>query len=139
MKYHTIQKLEQAKDAAYDQSVPAQLVQAVEGNDQGLSQIFGTSARKQLEAFRDMRDTRIVLASLAATAGRGEMTKSYPAFMAGKSFIRDTQALQKKNLRDVFPALKYGELLEVKQELEKAGVHFKGFNVSKFTPGKPAA
>lgn len=139
MKYHTLQKLEQAQDAAYDAAVPPALIRAVQDNDPGLSALFGISARKKLDDFRDMRGTRIVLSSLAATSAKGDMTKTFPQFMAGKAFLRSVDAMQKKNLRDVFPAMTYGELLEVKQELKKSGVHFKGFTVKKFTPGKPAA
>lgn len=138
MKYHTLQKLMQAQGAAYDSQVPQTLVRAVNDNADNLSKVFGISARKQLDDFRDMRGTRIVLSSLAVADAKGDWSKSLPAFMAGPAFIRSTEAVEKKNLRDVFPALRYGELLEVKQSLQKSGVHFDGFTVKKFTPGKPA-
>jgi|GEM_PF-1900098 hypothetical protein len=138
MKYHTLQKLMQAQDAAYDTQVPAALIRAVNDNAESLSTVFGVSARKQLDDFRDMRATRIVFSSLAVAAGKGEMTRRFPKFMAGPAFLRSPEAVEKKNLRDIFPALRYGELLEVKQVLRGSGVHFDGFTVKKFTPGKPA-
>jgi len=138
MKYHTLQKLMQAQDAAYDAQVSPALIRAVSDNADGLSTVFGIAARKQLDDFRDMRAARIVFSSLAVAGAKGDMTRRFPQFMAGPAFLRSTEAVEKKNLRDIFPALRYGELLEVKQELQKTGVHFDGFTVKKFTPGKPA-
>lgn len=138
MKYHTLQKLMQAQDAAYDTSVPPALIRAVNDNAESLSAVFGISARKQLDDFRDMRGTRIVLSSLAVAEGKGILTRHFPTFITGPAFIRSVEAVEKKNLRDVFPGLRYGELLEVKQALKKTGVHFDGFTVKKLTPGKPA-
>jgi len=138
MKYHTIQKLDQAKDAALNDLIPAALAQDVARHEKDLSNIFGIAARKRLDDFRDMRDTRIVLATLTGVSARGGMKRHFPAFITGKPFIRSREAMERKNLRDVFPGMKYGELLEVKHELEKAGFRFRGFTVKKAAPGAPA-
>jgi len=134
MKYHTVQKLEQSKRDAYETGVPQDLLDAAARHDRSLSDIFGVaSARKAIDAFRDMRDTRIVFSSLVLATERGDITPEYPAFLA-QHFIRSPEATEKKNLRDVFPALRYGELQDVKASLEKSGVTFDGFKIKKFSP-----